>query len=417
MSMNNYEYQDIEAATEHIAIRRNRYISVLTALICLAIISVLIVVNNNSTLNYNIANDRNSKNMNFFEETIIPETPIPTRTPTSPPTDKPSPKPTEVPTPFPISPTNFPTKAPRNHPTHPPTKNPRPNPTQQPTKTPHGVPSKKPTDWSNSYHPTLTPVFVPTTPPTKAPVYERTNKPTKTPRFPPTHAPQPTRTPTTYSCVESFTNDFNKDILNFYVENPTGTASYTTVHGTYNTGAGFNFPVWCMDYFTPISANYVYNETTVLTWTDVTSNPALAPTIISALNLNQIAWIVNQHFLGTTAVGPQTLDSFTYTGCSSITVSDIQAAFWYLINYGQCTITDTEIHCEESLYITEHSQCNIAYIVNSALAAVPIGSTYVVPDSCDASQIYVPVIILSEGNQPLLVATPISNWKYQCECP
>uniref|UniRef100_A0A7S0XEY2 Uncharacterized protein n=1 Tax=Chromulina nebulosa TaxID=96789 RepID=A0A7S0XEY2_9STRA len=417
MSMNNYEYQDIEAATEHIAIRRNRYISVLTALICLAIISVLIVVNNNSTLNYNIANDRNSKNMNFFEETIIPETPIPTRTPTSPPTDKPSPKPTEVPTPFPISPTNFPTKAPRNHPTHPPTKNPRPNPTQQPTKTPHGVPSKKPTDWSNSYHPTLTPVFVPTTPPTKAPVYERTNKPTKTPRFPPTHAPQPTRTPTTYSCIESFTNYLPKEVLEFYVDSPLDTASYTVVHGNFDNGIGFHFPVWCLNYFAEIIHHHVYNDTSVIPWTAIIENPDIAPTIVNSLNLNQIAWMVNQNYLGSLAIGPQTLNTLTFNDCSEITVSDLQAAFWYLINYEHCTLSETKVFCDESLTITDHSQCNIAFVINNAFAAVPLGTTYTIPDTCDGSTTIVPVILLSERNQPLLVASSITDWKYQCECP
>jgi hypothetical protein len=318
----NYNYQDIESATENFAIRRNRYISVLTAVICLTIISFLVVINNKSSdTTFDITNKY--KEVNLIEETVVPATSKPTRKPTEAPTFDPTVSPTSIPTskptlsptkkpthspttkpsttptvsptsqptvhvtpspssiptrnptPFPISPTDFPTKAPRNHPTHPPTKNPRPNPTQQPTKTPHGVPSKKPTDWSNTYHPTLTPIFVPTTPPTKSPVYEKTNRPTKSPRFPPTHAPQPTRTPTTYNCIDSFTNDLNKDILNFYVDNPTGTASYTTVHGTYSVGGGFNFPVWCMDYFTPIASNFVYNETVVLTWTDITSDPSL----------------------------------------------------------------------------------------------------------------------------------------------
>eukprot|EP01035_Chromulina_nebulosa_P019946 gene19946-25912_t len=318
-------------------------------------------------------------------------------------------------------PTDYPTKSPRFPPTHRPTKAPRPNPTQQPTKTPINVPSKKPTDWSNSYHPTLTPIFVPTVPPTKSPIFVPTNAPTRTPHFPPTHQPFTTAQPTSYCCVKGFDSSIPL-YANFSVGDSVQVNSYTSASIITSEGTLYDFPAWCSNYFAPIAANSFHTESLLLTWGQIIADPNLA-NVILPLALNQAAWIVNNVKIGDTASGPQTLlnaatqITYTYTGCGTITASQIQAAIWYLVNYGKCNADDTTFSCPDSIYTDEPGFfCNVAYIVNKALVFVPEGTDYTVPCEC-AGDVIEPVIIVTPNGQPLLLSATIKDWGYQCSCP
>jgi hypothetical protein len=94
---------------------------------------------------------------------------------------------------------------------------------------------------------------------------------------------------------------------------------------------------WCVDKDQDANANYNYLNSLSYSYTYVIQTPSVATGIDRPSNLNQVAWILNNLPVGTLASGPQVWQTsssntaVTYTGCTYITASDLQATIWAFV--------------------------------------------------------------------------------------
>eukprot|EP00595_Chromulina_sp_UTEXLB2642_P002791 CAMPEP_0196767500 /NCGR_PEP_ID=MMETSP1095-20130614/41699_1 /TAXON_ID=96789 ORGANISM="Chromulina nebulosa, Strain UTEXLB2642" /NCGR_SAMPLE_ID=MMETSP1095 /ASSEMBLY_ACC=CAM_ASM_000446 /LENGTH=257 /DNA_ID=CAMNT_0042135915 /DNA_START=340 /DNA_END=1113 /DNA_ORIENTATION=+ len=190
--------------------------------------------------------------------------------------------------------------------------------------------------------------------------------------------------------------------------------TYTDITMITSDGSEYLLPVWCMNYFAEMHAQVAYNESTIYPWTQVIANPKLAGQILSHERLNQVAWILNNIEEGDLAIGPQIWEGNKIEGCTAISASDIQATFWALVNIGKCD-NFLNLECTESLH--SPNACNIAYIYSQAFKAVPDGSTYVIPSTCNGEVVYPVIVVPNAYAQPLVISATIAEWKYDCKCP
>eukprot|EP01035_Chromulina_nebulosa_P018263 gene18263-23938_t len=222
----------------------------------------------------------------------------------------------------------------------------------------------------------------------------------------------PTSAPT---CV---CNIFNYDIsipqFEYYIDSPVQDVTY--VYSTISSdGITYleNLPAWCIDYHNEIAVG-VYNESVSYVYTEVNSNPTLLPQLARPLRVNQIAWLVNHIFVGDVVTTPQTYQGVTYTDNGVITASDIQAAIWALIEpTGSCDIIGQL--CLDSL--SSVSNANFAYIVNSALSAVPDGTTYIVSSYNSLATVpLLPVIIIPKTASNSIYQVMLATVPAPCSC-
>eukprot|EP01035_Chromulina_nebulosa_P037146 gene37146-50110_t len=100
-----------------------------------------------------------------------------------------------------------------------------------------------------------------------------------------------------------------------------------------------------MSYFTYGDMSLYYYPTAV-------ASKTISANIQQPKRLNQIAWILDHIKVGSYVTGSQLWKKVAYSGCTTLTASDFQAAFWGLI-------------------------MSTAYLWNKAFNAVPDGSSYV----------------------------------------
>jgi hypothetical protein len=211
------------------------------------------------------------------------------------------------------------------------------------------------------------------------------------PTSPPTSSP---------SCLQDFITNFPTGYGDLIVNSPVQANSY--VYGTLVlNGVTYNdVELYCVDYEHILFSYSPYNETLVYPFNEVIANPSLAANIEEPNRLNQVAWILENVHVGDEATGPQIWSGNLYSGCSTITASDIQIAIWALVS----SACDGSGLCLDS--IESSTDCNAAYIKNAALAAVPDGTTYTISGS------NYPVILVPSNDQVL-----ITNWNTQCYGP
>ena len=188
-------------------------------------------------------------------------------------------------------------------------------------------------------------------------------------------------------------------------------------------------PVWLIDNIqltttTTLPSYYAY------TYTYVLASPQVAQ-IGQPTRLNQIAFLLNNIVVGTTIPSPanQVWWTKTYTGCTTITASDLQAVFWALTQPpGACDLNPniaggTQALCQTG--ITPNT-CNVAYLWNLAFGNVPDGSRYSVPYVSTSQPVLYPLILVpSNPNQrrtvletdvQLIVAVNINSWSINPPC-
>ena len=111
-----------------------------------------------------------------------------------------------------------------------------------------------------------------------------------------------------------------------------------------------------------------------------------------------------------------------YSGCSTITTNDFQAAVWALLHQtGECDNCYGGGLCVNNLY--HANMCNVAYLWNYAFSKVPAGTRYLPPStSCQRPVIY-PLVVVPQfwwgTGQSLIVAVDVNSWgvSQQCNCP
>jgi hypothetical protein len=258
--------------------------------------------------------------------------------------------------------------------------------------------------------------------PSKSPIFPPTNPPTKPPRLVPTHAPYSTPKPTKCNCVDEFVGQLPIAGARYYIDNPIEENSYTTAHVTTVYGEEYDLPVWCLNYRVDIFIGNTYNASDILTLQQIQQQGSLLNfnSSESLIHLSQVQWIFNNIKVGDLAEGPQDLDGQTFNNPSNITASDYQAAIWWLMDYHNCNFYNHNVNCQLSLYITDHTLTNAAYIINKAFAFVPEG-TPVQPQYTCSGDITVPVVFLAleytAGAQPLVVDAPMNGpWGFDCPC-
>jgi len=237
--------------------------------------------------------------------------------------------------------------------------------------------------------------------------------------------------PSPYSCISAaptiaptaaptcVCNIFDYDIsipqFEYIIDNPVQETTYVFSTIT-SEGITYleNLPAWCIDYHDEISVGSSYNESISYVYTEINANPSLLPQLAQPLRVNQIAWLLNHIFTGDVVTSPQTYQSVTYTDNGVITASDIQAAIWALIEEpGDCDIIGSL--CDESLPLV--SNANFAYIVNSALSAVPDGTPYIVSSYNSLAPVpLLPVVIVPKTVRPNLYQVMIVTIPAPCSC-
>jgi hypothetical protein len=151
----------------------------------------------------------------------------------------------------------------------------------------------------------------------------------------------------------------------------------------------------------------------------------------AAGDLNQVAWIMNNIFVGKTTPTPSTnytWNGYTYSGCSStpITAFDYQQASWIIVgsNSGETCNTAGGLGtpCANGLPSGQPNACNVAFILDSAFAAVPKGNNYTVPSStCGGVSPHVPIVVDPQPSsspklQPLIIDAALTDWGVNCSC-
>ena len=233
-------------------------------------------------------------------------------------------------------------------------------------------------------------------------------------------------TSATASCVTSFEQDIANPTISpgFIVTNAPQNLSYVystiILQGiTYN-----NQWTWCVDYTQNIYIGATYTASMVYTYEYVLANPAVATGIEQVGRLNQVAFLLNTIVIGTSVASPssQVWWKQTYTGCSTITASDFQSAWWALLQKpGECDLSTNNSLCTDTLDTV--NTCNVAYLWNLAFANVPDGSSYYVPiNNCRHTVLY-PLIVIPEppgdqSTQVQIVAVDINSWGVipKCSC-
>jgi hypothetical protein len=165
------------------------------------------------------------------------------------------------------------------------------------------------------------------------------------------------------TCVSSFLHSF---------ANPT-TASFTITssfpeplaftHATVDVQGTSHLDqhIWCVDYDQSVDTNTEYPESPLYTYEYVVANPAAVTGIKQAHRLNQAAFLLNAVVIGTSVASPSSQEWWgqTYTGCSTITTSDFQAALWALLEKpGVCDRSTGGDLCTNAL--SEVNSCNVA---------------------------------------------------------
>ena len=186
-----------------------------------------------------------------------------------------------------------------------------------------------------------------------------------------------------------------------------------TLNGTLHSG----IKAWCVDYAQDISSGYSYPAPAVYSYTSVVADPALALFVAQPLRLNQLAWLLNNVDDDTTvAIGPQSYGGSQYSGCGALSWSDQQAAFWALVSAKGACDNMTSL-CTNTLNATAINQCNVAWLWNTAFAAVPDGSNYSVPAAaCGARQPIVPVAVVPTGESYQVAQGAWSNANFAEFC-
>ena len=188
-------------------------------------------------------------------------------------------------------------------------------------------------------------------------------------------------------------------------------------------------PVWLIDNV-QLTKTSTLPEFYAYTYTLVLANPQVAQ-IAQPNRLNQIAFLLNNIDVGTSSPTPtaQIWWGTTYTGCTSITASDLQAVFWALIQApGTCDLNPniaggTKALCQTG--ITPNT-CNVAYMWNLAFENVPDGASYSVPYVSTSQPVLYPLILIPsnlnrrrnvlETEVQLIVAVDINSWSISPPC-
>jgi len=230
----------------------------------------------------------------------------------------------------------------------------------------------------------------------------------------------------TATCVSNFLRQFN---------NPT-TASFT-ITSSFPEPEAFMYAsvdvlgkshqdqkMWCIDYHQSVDTDTQYPASLVYTYEYVLANPNAATGVSRPSRLNQAAFLLNTIVIGTSVASPasQVWWGKTYTGCSTITTSDFQAALWALLEGpGECDRSTGGGLCTDALSTV--NSCNVAYLWNLAFANVPENTKYYIPTtSCGHSVIYPLVLIpeppITQTTQVQIIAVDINSWgsSPQCAC-
>jgi len=183
--------------------------------------------------------------------------------------------------------------------------------------------------------------------------------------------------------------------------------------------------LWCIDYDQSVDTNTEYPASLVYTYEYVLAHPDAVTGINRPSRLNQAAFLLNDVVIGTTVASPtaQTWWGKTYTGCSTITTSDFQAALWALLqSAGECDRSTGGDLCTNAL--SDVNPCNVAYLWNLAFANVPENTNYYIPTTSCAHSVVYPLVLIPEPpitqtTQVQIIAVDINSWgaSPQCACP
>lgn len=246
----------------------------------------------------------------------------------------------------------------------------------------------------------------------------------------------------TCCCVDNFTAGFPLNVsafdVNFDRSFGNTPPSYwnlrnLTLTAPYLPGSGqqtyVGLPTWCASVSQTLSDGD-YPGSMLYAYTHV------PPGVVTnaAGDLNQVAWIFNNIFVGATTPPPAANYSWngaTYSGCSStpVTVSDYQQALWVIVGTNASTSCNTagllNTTCGNGLTSTAINPCNVAFILNSAFGAVPKGNNYTVPSStCGGVSPHIPIVVNPAKSspppmpalQPLIVDANLVDWGANCSC-
>ena len=265
-------------------------------------------------------------------------------------------------------------------------------------------------------------------------------------------------------CVDQFIYGFPKTVIKFDVSFSGFSQSYWKLHNLtldsqYLPGSGqqtySGLPTWCVSTGLTLS-NGNYPNSSLYPYNMV------PPGIVTnaAGDLNQIAWMMNNIFVGQTT--PVSGTNYTWNGtvypnCSTtaITAQDYQQAVWIIVGSSAsntCNVAGSlGTQCAIGLQGPPNlNACNVAFILNSAFAAVSKGcvpalgiaaclridasailisdnsrycrNNYTVPSStCGGVSPHVPIVVDPNPAaypklQPLIFDAKLTDWGVNCSC-
>ena len=228
------------------------------------------------------------------------------------------------------------------------------------------------------------------------------------------------------TCVSAFKQGFPTDSPYFEITTPVQSLAYVDATVEIAGITHTNQATFCVDYTQSVYSGTVYTDSPVYAYEYVVANPSAVTNIDRPQHLNQVAYLVNNAFVETTvAPNPQVWWGVTYTGCTTISASDFQAAIWALVqSAGECDMQPTPANDYKGTLCTSTistpNTCNVAFLWNLAFAGVPDGANYSVSVSYSPYPVVYPLVVsptVAPVTQVQIVAVAVNSWGGQCCVP
>ena len=227
------------------------------------------------------------------------------------------------------------------------------------------------------------------------------------------------------TCVSAFKQGFPSASPYFEITGSVQPLAYVEatveVGGITHTNQGS----YCVDYLQAVYSGSVYTDSPVYAYEYVIANPSVVPNVDRPIRLNQVAYLMNNVFIrSTVATGPQVWWGITYTGCTTISASDFQAAIWALVqSAGECDMERTAAYGYVATLCTNTidtpNTCNVAYLWNLAFANVPDGTNYSVTVRYSPYPVIYPLVLsptVTPTTQVQIIAVVVNSWGVNPQC-
>ena len=210
------------------------------------------------------------------------------------------------------------------------------------------------------------------------------------------------------TCVTAFKDGYPTVASSFRISNSSWplNASFEIAGSTHTPQ-----PIWLVDINQHLNSNTASSNYQVYTYEYVIAHPEVATHIHQPQRLNQFAFLLNNVVVDKSVATPTTQVwwGVKYTGCTTITSSDFQAAIWALTQSpGACDLNPaypTKALCTYGIGVV--NTCNVAFLWNLAFANVKDGTNYSVPYISNANPVVYPLVLVPASNQRRSVANVV----------